>query len=140
MSNKKLTEMLKSHDKQIGQARNPLARIFRGLLNDLGISVSIFQKMLNDYVNRERPNESAYKKSNLKASIVSAFTEPKMSITTFERFVRMLCPLKVTYTVSITMRNGEEYSHSVEVDIAKNRHEESAKDFKQLESQMQEPQ
>lgn len=97
---------------------NFLARLFRVVLYDLDIDSQTFHMLLADYVKKENAQKlAAAEKSSLKTNLVAFFVKPKMSYKTFERFIKMLNPRKVKFTVSFTWKDGTITSHDVEVDV-----------------------
>lgn len=118
MSNENLKNILNAPDKQMLNTTNFLARLFRVVLYDLDIDSQTFHMLLADYVKKENAQKvAAAEKSSLKTNLVAFFVKPKMTNKTFERFIKMLNPRKVKFTVTFTWLDGSETSHDVGLDV-----------------------
>lgn len=85
---------------------------------DLDIDTQTFHQLLGKYVKKENAQKLAVaEKSSLKTNLVAFMVKPKMTHKTFERFVKMLNPKQVRFTVTFTWRDGSETSHDVDIDV-----------------------
>lgn len=117
MSNDKMREILDAPDKLVSRTTNPLARLMRVILYETDIDASTFYRLLDMYVKSENSELAKTEKSSFKTNLVAALTAPKLQILGFERFLKLLNPKSVRFSVTLTWRNGGRQTYDVDLDV-----------------------
>lgn len=89
----------------------------RTILSDLDIDSQQFNSLLNIYVKKETKDIPRTEKSSFKTNLVAALSSSKLQVLNFERFLKLLNPKSVKFTVTLTWRSGETESFDVDLDI-----------------------
>lgn len=117
MSKQDLKIILDDPNKRIDSASNALARLSRLVLSDLDIDNQTFVNMIDNYVKRHSGTNAGEQKSSFKSNLIDALTNSQISFKTFERFIGILNPKQVKFTIELTWRNGTKTEHGLKVDI-----------------------
>lgn len=127
MSNDKMRDILDAHDKGVGQTSSPLARLMRTILLETDIDAATFYRLLNMYVKKRKDTGDGMaktEKSSFKTNLVAALSAPKLQILYFERFLELLNPKKVRFSVTLTWRDDRKQTYHVDLDLVDESSEE----------------
>lgn len=89
----------------------------RTILYELDIDSQQFNSLLNIYVKKETKDIPKTEKSSFKTNLVAALSSSKLQVLNFERFLKLLNPKSVKFTVTLTWRSGVTESFDVDLDI-----------------------
>lgn len=109
--------ILDAHDKLVYQTTNPLSRLMRTILAEMDIDSQQFNSLLNIYVKKETRDIPRTEKSSFKTNLVAALSSSKLQVLNFERFLKLLGPVTVKFTVTLEWRDGTKKDFDVDLDI-----------------------
>lgn len=118
MSNQNLKRMVEADDKEMYKANNALARLIRTIISDLDIDYPQISNAIDTYVEKENSKRPRHEKSSVKSNLVGAITSSSVSFKYFTRFLSVLKPKKVVFTVKLVWDDrGHESTHQVTMDM-----------------------
>lgn len=97
---------------------NTLAALFHRILFENGVSPNVLEEMISVHTEKlKRSNVSGVNIGSYKGNLKKELFTNKMSWKTFIKGLKVINPLKVTFTVTIRFRTKETI-HSVELDLS----------------------
>lgn len=114
MSNE-ISEMLKSDDKGVSEAKGALSILFRQILLDINLSTIQWNSLMVDYLKNPRngipPN--GRDRSTARGNLNKELRRPSMTWRNFMRGLAFLNPVKIKFEIHLTWRNKETTIHSL---------------------------
>lgn len=115
-----LNTILQSPSKEVHSARGVLAKVFRGICKDAGITPSVWHKLMQQFLNNPMngiPAEDGKRRSSTRGNLNKAFSKEVMSWKTFMTALSFLSPVKAEFTLKLTWRNKRTTVHEIEVNF-----------------------
>jgi hypothetical protein len=112
-----ITKMLESQDKEVGNARGILARLFRKILADLSVTYYHWDMLMEKYLDnpRNRVPSNTKERSSARGNLNKELRRESMTWKVFDKALRFLGPVRAEFSVKLTWQNKRTSVHSVEV-------------------------
>ncbi len=116
-----LNTILQSPSKEVQSARGVLAKVFRTICKDVGITPSVWHKLMQQFLNNPMngiPPEDGKKRSSTRGNLNKAFSRSVMSWKTFITAISFLSPVHADFQLTLTWRNKKVTVHKIDIDFA----------------------
>jgi len=115
-----LGEKLEKPDKGFRDATGVLGKLFSVICRDLGVTESLMNDRIQQYINNPVNGVPADNKarSSERGNIMKDLAAPDMTWKKFLKFLRIMTPKHVRFEVHLGWRNNLETVHSLRVDMA----------------------
>lgn len=114
---KNLKSVVQHHDKQVGESRNALTKLYRTILMELGIEHAVIDQYLIKYLDDP---ESGIKvtgkdRASVRGNILKQLGKDAITWKIFCKGLRLLRPKHITLSVELEWSRGRKTVHSVDI-------------------------
>ncbi len=107
-----LAEEDKSDDEESAPKRNQLSDFFHNLLNDLGIDLGKFDRLLSSYMVRAQIPITTKNRTHLRGNLKKELLGPKLSWRSLVKGFNFLCVVKFELRVQMFLKNNPPSEHN----------------------------
>lgn len=117
MSSKNLKTVVRHHDKQVGESRNALTKLYRTILMELGIEHAIIDQYLIKYLDDPESGVKSTGKdrASVRGNVLKQLGKDAITWKIFCKGLRLLRPKHITLTVELEWARGRKTTHSVDI-------------------------
>lgn len=115
--NKGVDALLNSKDKGVCEAKGILSRIFRQVLVELAVTPTLWNQLMNKYLDdaRNRVPRTSKGRSSTRGNLSKELRKVDMTWGNFEKAVRFLNPISAEFSITMKWRGGKSTKHSFSV-------------------------
>lgn len=92
-----------------------LSSFFKSIQHDLGVGVTMFEALLEDYMRQEKLVMNLRNKTNVRGYLKKDFSSPKMSWRNFMKAMVFLCVLKSDIKLTLVFPKGVTSTHEYKI-------------------------
>ncbi len=117
MSEKSRRDILDTDDRGVGSAENPLALLFRTILQQLDVNPFKWSHLLDRYLKDPRNGipQTPKDRSSTRGNINKELRKPKITFSTFIKGLLLLNPVSARFEVHLTWPNKTTTIHGVNI-------------------------
>lgn len=106
-------------DKGVSEGRDPLARLYRQILQDLGVTTHRLNELMNAYLHdpKNRIEDNIKSRSTERGNIIQEITRPNMTMKVFLKRLRLLPIRRIEFIARIEWDNRDITDHSTYVNL-----------------------
>lgn len=116
--NRSLKEIVADTDKQVSQSNNPLAKLYRTMLLELGVNHYTIDQYINQYLDDPQLGipKNSKDRSSERGNLLKQLGKPAISWKIFTKGLHLLRPRHVKLTLTFTDQRGRVSNHSIDLE------------------------
>lgn len=116
---KDLNRLLNLHNKGVTEARDPLARLYRQILWDVGMTMTDLNNLMTRWLDnpRNKIDMDGKSRSTERGNIIQELTRANMTLKVFVKRLRLLPIVRIRLIVEAEWENKNITTHSVVVQL-----------------------